>query len=168
MKKTKIRYMKSFKKLCLFIILGIFSFSGCKKDNDETTVDNHAPVIDLTGDAFPVQCSTLKRGGSFTFKTKFSDNIELGTYSIDIHHNFDHHTHSTEFEECELQPKKEPVKPFLFIKSYDIPSGQKNYEAVQQIEVPADIDPGDYHFMISISDHVGWSTIKGLSIQIVE
>ncbi|WP_206365315.1 DUF4625 domain-containing protein [Sphingobacterium corticibacterium] len=160
--------MKSFKKLCLFIILGIFSFSGCKKDNDETTVDNHAPVIDLTGDAFPVQCSTLKRGGSFTFKTKFSDNIELGTYSIDIHHNFDHHTHSTEFEECELQPKKEPVKPFLFIKSYDIPSGQKNYEAVQQIEVSADIDPGDYHFMISISDHVGWSTIKGLSIQIVE
>ncbi|MBD1432994.1 DUF4625 domain-containing protein [Sphingobacterium sp. DN00404] len=141
---------------------------SCKKDNDETTVDNHAPVIDLTGDAFPVQCSTLKRGGSFIFKTKFSDNVELGTYSIDIHHNFDHHTHSTEFEECELQPKKEPVKPFLFIKSYDIPSGQKNYEAVQQIEVPADIDPGDYHFMISISDHVGWSTIKGLSIQIVE
>ncbi|NGM65392.1 DUF4625 domain-containing protein [Sphingobacterium sp. SGR-19] len=160
--------MKRIKKLTLFMLLGAFSFSSCEKDNDETTVDNDAPVIDLSGDAFPVQCSTLKRGETFTFKTKFSDNVELGTYSIDIHHNFDHHSHSTEFEECDLQPKKDPVKPFLFIKSYDIPSGQKTYEAVQQIEVPADIDPGDYHFMVSVSDHVGWNTIKGLSISIVE
>lgn len=140
---------------------------SCEKNNDET-VDNDAPVIDLSGDAFPIQCSTLKRGETFTFKTKFSDNVELGSYSIDIHHNFDHHSHSTEFEECDLQPQKDPVEPFLFIKSYDIPSGQQNYEAVQQIEVPADIDPGDYHFMISVTDHAGWNTIKGLSVKIVE
>lgn len=160
--------MKKTRRLFGTLAIAIFTFWSCEKDNDENSVDDEHPVIDLSGDAFPVQCSTLKRGETFTFKTKFSDNVELGTYSIDIHHNFDHHTHSTEFEECDLQPKKEPVKPFLFIKSYDIPSGQKTYEAVQQIEVPADIDPGDYHFMISISDHVGWNTIKGLSIKITE
>nr|WP_229206214.1 DUF4625 domain-containing protein [Dyadobacter fermentans] len=38
--------------------------------------------------------------------------------------------------------------------------------ANQQIDVPADIDPGDYHFMIRLTDKEGWQTIRGISIKI--
>jgi hypothetical protein len=65
-----------------------------------------------------------------------------------------------------LTLKKTPVKPFLFIQNYNIPAGLKQHEATAQIVVPADVDPGDYHFMIRLTDKEGWQTIKGLSIKI--
>jgi hypothetical protein len=154
------------KKLIIISLLIIASFSACKKDNQET-IDTEYPVIDVTATtAFPKQCSTVKRGEKFTFRAQLSDNSQLGSVSLDIHHNFDHHTHSTEVESCNMDPKKTPVKPFLMIQSYSIPTGSKAYEVQQEITVPSDIDPGDYHFMIRLTDREGWQTIKGLSIKI--
>jgi hypothetical protein len=43
----------------------------------------------------------------------------------------------------------------------------KSYEATTQITIPADVDPGDYHFMIRLTDKEGWQTLKGLSIKIL-
>lgn len=155
--------MRRIKLLPVFAI--IFLLSGC--DKDEPVIDTEYPVIDVNADGtFPVQCSVLKRGGKFTFQATFTDNIQLGSYSLDIHHNFDHHTHSTEVNDCNSDPVKKPVKPFLFIKNYDIPENQKMHVANQQIDVPADIDPGDYHFMIRLTDKEGWQTIRGISIKI--
>src|SRR5690606_36650696 len=119
------------------------------------------PEIDtgISG-AFPVQCSEIERGKTFTFKARFTDNTALGSFSLDIHHNFDHHTHSTEIAECDDEPDKTPVTPFLFIKDYDIPAGSKDYIATAEINVPAGVDAGDYHFMIRLTDQQGWQTIK--------
>ena len=139
---------------------------SCSSDNSD--IDTEYPVIDLTGqDAFPVQCSTITRGQKIIFKAKFSDNAALGSFSLDIHHNFDHHSHSTEVSNCETDAVKKPVNPMLFIKSIDIPGGVKNYEASAEINIPADADPGDYHFMIRLTDKEGWQTLKGLSIKIL-
>jgi hypothetical protein len=149
--------------ICLILIASI---SACKKDSKEQ-IDTEYPVIDVSGTmAFPKQCSVVKRGEKFIFRAQLSDNAELGSVSVDIHHNFDHHTHSTEVESCGLDPIKTPVKPFLQIKSYPIPAGQKTYDVQQEITVPADIDPGDYHFMIMLTDKEGWQTLKGLSIKV--
>lgn len=148
--------------LCLILMVGI---SACKKDNQEA-IDTEYPVINVTGTtAFPKQCSTVKRGEKFLFRAQLSDNSKLGSVSVDIHHNFDHHTHSTEVESCAMDAIKTPVKPFLFIQSYSIPES-KSYEVKQEITVPSDIDAGDYHFMIRLTDKEGWQTIKGLSIKI--
>ncbi|MCH7409496.1 DUF4625 domain-containing protein [Belliella sp. DSM 111904] len=137
---------------------------GCE---EKMEIDTEYPEIIMTiPDAFPVQCSTLKRGESFTFRVLLHDNVALGSYSLDIHHNFDHHSHSTEVEECDLNPMKTPVNPFLFIRNYPIPAGQRNYETSMDIEVPLDIDPGDYHFMIRVTDKEGWQTLRGISIKI--
>ncbi len=153
----------------LKLLLGIFAFafiSSCSSDNAE--IDTEYPVIDISAtDAFPIQCSTIERGKTFTFKATFNDNVELGSYSLDIHHNFDHHTHSTEVTTCETDAVKTPVKPMLFISNYTIPNGMKSYEATAQISIPADVDPGDYHFMIRLTDKEGWQTLKGLSIKIL-
>jgi hypothetical protein len=102
----------------------------------------------------------------------FTDNAELGSYSIDIHNNFDHHSHSTEVTECSLDPIKDPVNPFLFIEDYNIPAGQSDYQTNMSISIPSSngngvYDEGDYHFFISLTDKEGWSAQKGLSIKML-
>ncbi|MFT2010525.1 DUF4625 domain-containing protein [Pontibacter sp. 13R65] len=151
------------KKLIGLLLAVVVITAGCKDDKE--IIDTEYPEIILTtADAFPVQCSTVKRGETFTFRAMLTDNVQLGSCSLDIHHNFDHHTHSTEVEECEMDPVKTPVKPFLFIRNYSIPAGVREYQARAEIAVPADVDPGDYHLMIRVTDKEGWQTLKGLSI----
>ena len=153
------------KQQMLFIFLSMFTaLSACKKDNQE--IDTEYPTIDVSGTAFPQQCSIIKKGERFIFKAKLADNVEIGSISIDVHHNFDHHSHSTEVNECSLGAIKQAVKPFLLIKDFSIPTGHKNYEIAQEISVPADVDAGDYHFLIRLTDKAGWQTLKGLSIKI--
>ena len=157
--------MKKTKSL-IAVLIGLLALASCSSDNNE--IDTEYPVIDISAsNAFPIQCSEITRGQKITFRAKFTDNAALGSYSLDIHHNFDHHTHSTEVNNCVADPIKKPVNPMLYINSVTIPNGEKIYEAVQEITIPTDIDPGDYHFMIRLTDKEGWQTIKGLSIKIL-
>ena len=143
-----------------------FALTSC--DNDKNEIDTEYPVIDISAaNAFPIQCSQVSRGQKITFRATFTDNTQLGSYSLDIHHNFDHHTHSTEVNNCATEAVKKPVNPMLYINSVTIPTGQKSYEATQEISIPTDVDPGDYHFMIRLTDKEGWQTIKGLSIKVL-
>lgn len=150
-------------------IIGVLAIGSallsCSKDSE--TTDMEYPVIAVSSaDTFPVQCSTVARGETFEFRATFSDNVALGSFSLDVHHNFDHHTHSTEVEDCDLDPVKTPENPFLYIESFDIPDAPQTYDARVEITVPAEIDSGDYHFMIRVTDREGWQTMKGLSIKI--
>jgi hypothetical protein len=157
--------MKKTKSL-IALLISLLALASCSSDNNE--IDTEYPVIDISAsNAFPIQCSEITRGQKITFRAKFTDNAALGSYSLDIHHNFDHHTHSTEVNNCVADPVKKPVNPMLYINSVTIPNGEKSYEAVQEITIPTDIDPGDYHFMIRLTDKEGWQTIKGLSIKIL-
>ncbi|MCV9927868.1 DUF4625 domain-containing protein [Flavobacterium sp. LS1R49] len=141
-------------------------FTACDS-GDDTKIDTEYPVIDISAaSAFPIQCSEVSPGQKITFKARFTDNTALGSYSLDIHHNFDHHNHSTEVNDCSVEAIKKPIKPLLYINSVAIPEGLKSYDATQEISIPEDIDPGDYHFLIRLTDKEGWQTIKGLSIKI--
>jgi hypothetical protein len=152
-------------------------FSSSCENKDE--IDKTKPEIDLSiQDAFPVNCDTIYFGEPFVLKLLFTDNVELGSktaFSIDIHHNFDHHAHTTEVSECHLDPKKnkdEWDNPFTFMNAYDIPEGRKEYETDLSISIPSgdekgDFDEGDYHFFISLADKEGWSAKKGLSVKIL-
>ncbi|MCB0805527.1 MAG: DUF4625 domain-containing protein [Bacteroidales bacterium] len=143
---------------------------ACKKE-DET--DTEKPKIDLNAvGVFPVNCDTIYFGETFNFQVVFTDNEELGSFSIDIHNNFDHHSHSTEVTVCDPDPDKDPVNPYTLIDDYDIPSGINNYITDLPIEIPASngvgpYDEGDYHFFISLTDKEGWSTQKGLSVKML-
>ncbi len=132
-------------------------------------IDDEIPVIDMSGDtAFPQNCVTVYRGESFNFHARFTDNRELGSFSIEMHNNFDHHTHSTSVAQCEFEPVKAAVNPFLFIEGFSIPAGLTEYFASATIDVPADVDTGDYHFMVRVTDKSGWQTFEGISMKIVE
>ncbi|MCK7556483.1 DUF4625 domain-containing protein [Chitinophaga sedimenti] len=154
------------KKLRFLPLLLAGLLPACSKD--DAAADTTYPEIDISAaDAFPVQCSVLKRGENFDVKMLLRDNRELGSLSIDIHHNFDQHSHSTEVNTCNSDPVKIPVNPFVLIKSYPLPAAQTSYRAEMQISVPQDIDPGDYHFLVRVTDKAGWQTIRGISIKII-
>jgi hypothetical protein len=155
------------KKQLTVIALSVLALvTGCSK-NDKQEVDTEYPVIDMTtGNTFPQQCSEIKRGETFVCRLSLSDNMQLGSVSVDVHHNFDHHTHSTEIADCSLEQQKRASNPFLLIKTFDIPAGLKSYELSSEIAVPADVDAGDYHFSVRVTDKEGWQTVKGLSIKV--
>lgn len=157
------------KNLIILVAFASLVFVSCNREE----IDDEKPEIDLTvSGAFPQNCDTLWLGESFTFKVLFSDNVELGSYSIEVHENFDHHAHSTEVTECDLDPVKTPVNPLYFIRDFEIPTGLTEYETNLQISLPAEnnegnFDDGDYHFFIRLTDKEGWSAQKGLSIKML-
>lgn len=152
-------------KILLYCIV-CFLFLSCSSDDDDKK-DMEKPVIEMNaGSGYPLTCDVLYKGESFTFKAIFKDNQELGSYNLEIHNNFDHHSHSTDDVECDLDEKKKPVKPFVYNQNFNIPNGSVFYEAEKEISIPKDIDSGDYHFMIRLTDQSGWQQLKAISLKI--
>lgn len=144
---------------CALVLLGT-----CISDPDNK--DMSMPFIEDGVNALPLQCDICCRGGVLPFSCTFTDDIQLGNYNIEIHNNFDHHTHSTVSGDCEMEPVKEPHNPWIFNQDYSIPAGQTIWHAGFDIPVPEDIDPGDYHFMVRLTDASGWQQIKSVSIKV--
>lgn len=161
--------MKWIKLLSLIGVL-LFFLGSCE---DDKAIDQDKPGIDISADdAFPVACDTLYFGETFTLKAIFTDNVALGSFSLDIHNNFDHHTHSTEVTECNLADKKAAVNPYTLIQDFEIPAGTKMYEASMEVSLPSintegNYDEGDYHFHINLVDKTGWATQVGVGIKIM-
>lgn len=154
--------------LLLALFIGVVS--SCSKE----AVDNEKPVISFGFDgAAPGPCDTARLGDTLLVRVRFTDNVELGSFRIDIHHNFDHHSHSTEAVNCRLDPKKPADNPYVFVGVYEIPPGRQSYEATVKIPLPQQningwLQPGDYHFFISLTDATGWSSNKGFGIKLLQ
>ena len=156
------------KKIYLLLTL-LCALCACSSSDDEETKDMTYPVINTTDIvAVPTDCQVFKRGDVIPFNFLFTDNMELGAYNIEIHNNVDHHTHGTSSVECPMEAKKDPVKPWVYNQDFTIPAGQRTYTARHDIAIPADIDPGDYHFMVRLTDHAGWQQLHALAIKITE
>ncbi|MGB1294200.1 MAG: DUF4625 domain-containing protein [Flavobacteriales bacterium] len=155
----------------LYIFIVLLSTYSCSSSDNK--VDTTKPVIELTAvNAFPTNCDTIYFDETFTLKALLTDNIELGSFNIDVHNNFDHHTHSTEFESCVENPIKTPVNPYIFIQDYSIPPNLTTYNIDMPLLFPSktgslEHDEGDYHFQITAIDKEGWSILKGLNVKIL-
>jgi hypothetical protein len=155
--------------LVLSLLLFMIIFHSC----DDQEIDQEKPSIDVSiVDAFPVNCDTLYFGESFVLRIQLIDNALLGTFSIDIHNNFDHHSHTTEVSTCTMEPVREAVNPFVAIQDFEIPEGLNEYTTNITIDIPEQnsngkYDEGEYHFFISLVDNEGWSSQKGLSIKML-
>lgn len=146
----------------LFALCFLF-LTACSKDDDN---DMEMPEIKTGVESQPTNCQTFQKGSVITFIYTFSDNKALGSYNIEIHNNFGHHSHSTESSDCNWDEEKTPVNPWVFNQSFPIPENLTRYETNIDIEIPTDIDSGDYHFMVRLTDKAGWQQIKAVSIKI--
>lgn len=149
------------------MITALLLMASCSSNDDDNQVkDMEKPSIVDGKVPSPIDCQVYRRGDVIPFRYTFTDNVELGAFNIEIHNNFDHHTHSTSSADCPLDKKKEPVKPWVYNQDYTIAPGQKTYDAQVDIPIPTDIDEGDYHFMVRLTDKSGWQQLKAISVKI--
>ena len=162
--------MNTSKIIILLVVISIL-LNACQ-DDEKPKIDNEKPLIDLTiSDAFPTSCDTLYFDKPFIVKALLTDNVELGAFNIDIHNNFDHHTHSTEIEQCTLGAVKTAVNPYVYIQDYTLPVTNE-FTTDVSITIPSSdgtdlYDEGDYHFQIRLTDKEGWSTMRGLNVKLL-
>jgi len=143
----------------------VFVFSACGDDDR----DMDKPAITTDGIvASPSDCDAYRHGDTIHFCYRFTDNVELGNYNIEIHSNHDHHTHSTSSVECphDEEHEHEAVNPWVFNQDYQIPEGTKDYVAEVDIVVPEGVDEGDYHFMVRVTDRAGWQELRSVAIDV--
>jgi len=156
----------------IMILMLLCALSACSSSNDDENRDMTYPVISSQGIvAVPIDCEVFHRGDVIPFNYLFTDDTELGSYNIEIHHNFDHHTHSTSPVECQMDAKKSKegiVNPWIYNQDFTIPAGQRSFTARHDITIPANIDTGDYHFMIRLIDRAGWQQLHAVAIKIVD
>lgn len=140
----------------VLLLLYITFLSSCEKDNGDTT----KPLIEVSG---PVTNDVFYIGNEIHFEVDFSDNEELKSYKIDIHDNFNGHTHKN---------TKDDGTPWHFQKSWDFEPGQKNAHIHHhEIVIPTEIDgektaTGNYHFMIYCTDAEGNESWTPIAIEI--
>ncbi len=146
----------------LFIGLLISSCSSDDKDEEKPTIS-----VNYNG-GFPQGCVLLAKGETYNFRAKVTDNMALASYSIDIHNNFDHHTHDDQVTECDLEDIKQAINPLIFIENYSIEDNLTSYEINIPITIPRDIDAGDYHSAYSVTDQTGWQARTSIDIKIIE
>lgn len=159
--------MKTMKKWISLSITFIV-FMACDSD-DGSGKDVEKPTITVNyAQGFPQSCTELVRGKTYIFRAKVSDNEALAAYSLDIHHNFDHHTHDDQGPQCDLDAIKQPVEPMIFMQNYSIEPQVTSYEIAIELAVPEHIDPGDYHCAYSVTDVTGWQSRTSIDIKIIE
>ncbi|UNZ00043.1 DUF4625 domain-containing protein [Zhouia spongiae] len=159
--------MKTYPKL-LLMLLSTISLLACSS-SDDNEVDKDKPTISVNyAGGFPRSCEILERGQTYTFKAQVADNVALASYSLDIHHNFDHHTHDDQGAQCNLEAIKQAVNPMIFMKNYTIEGGGTSYEINIDLTIPEDIDTGDYHCQYSVTDQTGWQSRTSIDIKIID
>jgi len=137
-----------------FLILsyGLTLLSGCIND-DGGSVDTIAPVIDLH---HPEPGSYQEAGGFIHFESTFKDDLELASYSIDIHDNLDGHSHGRM-----AQPATDPtLLRWSFKRNYSIPAGLLIFvdQHDDNIEISSNAIAGPYHFIVQAVDMAGNAT----------
>lgn len=161
--------MKSnLKLLTIALTTGIF-FTSCSSDDDSVAKDEEKPEITINYEAgFPKSCAELVKGQTYNIRARISDNMALAAFSLDIHHNFDHHTHDDQGVQCDLEPVKEAVNPMLYMENFSLADGPVSYEIDIPITISENVDTGDYHCMFSVTDQTGWQSRTSVDIKIIE
>ena len=57
---------------------------------------------------------------------------------------------------------------WVYNESFSIPANSAVYDARVDIPIPEDIDTGDYHFVVRVTDAAGWQSYKAFSVKILE
>ena len=127
------------------LVMVMSLFTACS-DSDNPLSDTTKPVIDLNS---PTEGQVLAIGSEHGvhFEMELSDDVMLKSYKIEIHNNFDHHSHDTRATGTTVD--------FTFNRSYDVSEQRTAHIHHHDIVIPANATPGDYHLMVYCTDAAG-------------
>lgn len=156
--------MKTLKYIAIVALAS--AFTSCSSSDD--SVDTEKPVIVLNA---PEEGAKLEAGKDVHFDMEVSDNEALGSYNVDIHNDFDGHTHGivAMAEDHDHEDENEHRTPFQFNKTWDNIYGKKNDDVHHhEIIIPADAKRGKYHFVVKVLDKAGNQEMVYRNIEIVD
>lgn len=134
------------------IFVNLLIINGCIFQDSEL-VDITAPEIEVS---YPEEGTHFEAGGFVQFEGTLKDDLELGSYSIDIHDNLDGHGHGRI-----ASPSDDPsLIRWSSKNNYTIPEGYIIYNALHDddIEIAANALAGPYHFIVQAVDKAGNAT----------
>ena len=146
--------MKNFIAYTLGIVLLAGLFLACSDSDPEAdNADTERPVVRIVTSSplatesvicnakedFVIQAIT---GETISIDLEFEDNRNLSQYKIDVHNNFDCHSHG-----------RVAASSWQVLTTKDI-SGS-SYTVTENLEVPEDALAGDYHLQIQCLDELG-------------
>ena len=134
---------KSILPISLMAIISIL-FMSCGDDGDTTK-----PVINLIE---PKEGAILLIGDErgIHFDMELSDNEMLASYRVEIHSNFDGHSHN---KRNAITPEK--TEDFRFDKLWDVPGLKNIHIHHHEIKIPSSATPGNYHLVVYCTDAAG-------------
>lgn len=137
--------MKHLKLTALLLIALAFTFTSCKKDDEDKT----PPVV--SGLEVGMNNNlTFHQGGDVHIEFEAVDDQELGYYTIEIHP--EGHKNGSGWE---------------FYQRWDFEPGLKNVLVHHhEIKVPQDAPLGEYHFHLMVADKAGNTTSIERDIQV--
>lgn len=106
--------------------------------------DTKRPVITLIA---PGEGHTLQTGKAIHFDMDLADDTMLESYRVEIHNNFDGHSHTKANEGSSY--------PSIFNKTWDVSGSKSRHIHHHGITIPADAAEGNYHFVIYCKDAAG-------------
>ncbi|AEV31527.1 DUF4625 domain-containing protein [Owenweeksia hongkongensis] len=131
--------MKTVFKVLLPIVGSAFLMASCDKDDDNDTT---APIIKSATIDGKVEDIEVTAGTAMTFVVEVSDNEDLGQLKLDVHDNFDGHTH-----------KSTASVSWAEVKIVELSGTDKT--VTQEMNVPAEATAGPYHADILLIDAEG-------------
>lgn len=143
-------------KFLKYSAFGIMMFSACNSGSDIDKPDTDVPLIVLEGEdpRFSTDdiCGVpethvlpLLSAQTLQLDLHFTDDVALSQYKIDIHNNFDCHSHGRL-----LQDGSEP----WFVSRIEKLEGNAQ-RIVEKLTVPENVTAGNYHLLIYCLDKVG-------------
>lgn len=121
------------KKHLLLLLAGTALLAACKK------TDKEKPSFTIST---PADSSVFVAGQTIPFVAAFADNEALSQYKIDIHDNFDGHSHEKYIANIWTQ---------IFIENINGTAFNEN----KSILVPDSTAAGWYHFLVTVVDEAG-------------
>ena len=149
----------------LTILFGLLML--CMTSCEES--DTRPPYITVVS---PQDSITIEAGKKLHSQITFFDNMELLSYKIDIHPNFNGHEHAPAREYAHKRTMNQSNATVDFEITLtsesrnDLLSGQECTRDIY-IDIPADATPGNYHLIIYCTDAAGNETYYARDLTLV-
>lgn len=157
-------------KIYLFIIVSsaLLLWTSCVDDNGTEEI---FPEVEILS---PLACDTIYFNQTVTYRIRISDKSGsgLGNIAMDIHNNFNHHTHGSHVT-CSMDPKKNPQHPYEHAWIFSLPNDASEYILEEEIMIPGNKndstlhDYGDYHYHIYVTNNEGYQTFTTLDVKLL-
>jgi hypothetical protein len=139
--------MKNLKLLKFLLVIVLAGFAACSDENADTEV----PEITLHS---PADHDHFHKGDEILFDVTLTDNIALRQLKVDIHYGGDH-THK----------KSRPAGELWDFDTIINLSG-RSARITFPIAIPADIEEGEYHLSVYVTDESGNEAFEVVDIEI--